>query len=62
VKINTMKKITRKIDLLGEAIMVVIEIVMKYLNESPDTMHEDFCEKRSWINKLERIKREINNG
>lgn len=60
MKINTMKKITRKIDLLEEAIMVVIEIVMKYLNELPDTIHEDFREKRSWINKLERIKKEIN--
>ena len=48
--------------LIRKAMVIIIEIMVDYLNRLPETTCEDFEKQRHQINKLEKIKKELENG
>lgn len=51
---------SEKVEVLKEAILALIEVVIEYLNQLPETTWEDFEKRKQQINKLEEMKRKIN--
>lgn len=51
---------SKKVEILKEAILIMIEVVIEYLNQLPETIWEDFEKRKQQINKLEEVKRKIN--
>lgn len=46
---------------IEEAMMIIVEIMIEYLNQLPETTCENFERQRCQINKLEKIKKELRN-